>query len=252
MNLLALVLVVLALAVAAVSLALFLRAQRAVGADSVPAALAAGGLMVLVLALVDHGAVLSWSFGLGVGEDRAALPGVGVALGVALLAATAGSLLLGIRLALPTAEGAWKAATAALWVAAAATGLGVALAMARLQTLSGPSRHAGVFPLALLATSALGLALVLRAVSGPTPLDAPRETGRAELAARLALALALVAAAACGLAGWWHAGTYATSLTAAASSAVLVGWATVEAPRRFGLCLRGLFLVALLGVLSTA
>jgi hypothetical protein len=248
----ALILVGLALAAAGVSLAVSLRARRAVGADPAPTVLGAGVLLVLALAFVDHGAVLTWSFGVGAGEDRALLSGVGVVLAAALLAATAGSLLLGIRLALPTAQGAFKAATAVLWLAVAAGGVGVGLAMVRLLALSGPSRQAGVFSLALIATFTLGLALVLQAASGPAPSDVPREAARAELAARLALALALAAAAACGLAGWWQGGTYATALTAAASSAVLVGLAALEAPGRFALGLRGLFLLALLGVLAAA
>jgi hypothetical protein len=243
-------LVGLAAGAAAVSIALLVRARRAVGGDPHPPVLVMGALLGLVLAFVDHGAVLSWSLGVGAGDERTLLPGVGVLLGVALLAATGGSLLLGARLAVPAAEGARRAATVALWVAVAAGGLGAGLAAVRLGSLSGPLREVGVFPLALIAASTMGLALMLLATSAPIPSDASHEAARAGLAARVALTLTVVAAAACGLEGWWRTGTYATAATAAASSAALIGLAAMEAPGRFGLILRGLLVVALLGVLA--
>jgi hypothetical protein len=245
-----LILVVLSLAAAAASVAVAVRARRAGGGDAAPAVLVSGALLAGVMAVVDRGAVLSWRLGVGTGDERTLLPGVGILLGAALLAATGGSLLLVIRMALPSVEGAGRAATTALWVAVVAGGLGVGLAVVRLLPLSEPLREAGIPSLALIVATAAGVVLMLLAASGPTPSDASREAAWAERAARVALVFAVVAALACGVEGWWRAGTYATSATAAASSAVLVALAAAEARGSLALVLRGLLVVALAGALA--
>jgi hypothetical protein len=175
---------------------------------------------------------------------------VGVALGLALLMAVGGSLLLGVHMALPAAGGAGRAGTAALWGAAGAGALGVGLGVLRLLALGEPLRQAGGLSLALVAAPTAALAVLLFAASGPTPPDASREAARAGLAARVALALVVVVGVACGLEGWWRAGTYATPATAAAGAAALVGVAAVEARDWLALVLRALLVVALAGLLA--
>ena len=78
---------------------------------------------LVVLLLVDRGAVLAWSFGVAAAAGRVPLAGVGVLLGAALVAALGGSLLLGGADGWrATGEGARPAGRAALGLAVAAGG----------------------------------------------------------------------------------------------------------------------------------
>lgn len=236
-------------AVAADGLRTALRERGVTGAEVSGPVLAAGLLFALALSVVDGGAVLSWTFGVGEGPERALLSGVGVALGAALVTALGGTLLLGAALFAPPAPGARKAGLGALGVAAVAATLGVVVALVRLASVSEGLRTAAARPLALLVgvTGVLGLFL-LEAAGFIRPRDAGAGP-RGALALRLAVALALAAAVAAGFEAWWRDGSYATSLTAAASAAALLGLAALEPVPRLGVALRLLFLAALVAVL---
>jgi hypothetical protein len=188
----------------------------------------------------------------GGGTERAVLAGVGVALGVALVAALGGILLLGGAILAPPAPAARKAGIGALAAAIVAATVGIVVALARLASLPEGLRAAGALPLALLvgATGVLAL-LLLETFAFPGEASGSRESARAALAFRFAVALALAAAAAAGLEAWWRAGTYATSLTAASSAAALLGLAALEPVPRFGVVLRLLFLATLLALVLT-
>ena len=239
----------LAAAAAADGLDVAVRVRRASGADPSGPVLATGLLLALALALVDGGAVLSWSFGVGSGAERALLSGVGVAWGGALVAALGGLLLLGGAIFAPPAPGARKAGIGALGASVVAVVVGTVVALARLASFPEALRAAGARPLALLvgATGVLGLCLLetagLRAEGSGSG-----ESRRVALAFRVAAALALVAAAVAGVEAWWRDGTYVTSFTAASSAAALLGLAALEPVPRLGGVLRLLFLAALLAL----
>ena len=239
----------LATAVAADGLDAAVRARRASGADPSGPVLAAGLLLAVVLAVVDGRAVLSWSFGVGGGAERAVLAGVGVALGAALVGALGGVLLLGGAILAPPAPAARKAGLGALATAVVAATVGILAALARLASLPEGLRAAGALPLALLVGAAGVLALVLlETFASPGEGSGSDESPRAALAFRVAAALGLAAAAAAGIEAWWRDGTYATGLTAASSAAALLGLAALEPVPRFGVVLRLLFLAALLAL----
>ncbi len=245
---LALGVVALAAAAAADGLDATARARRASGGDPSGPVLLAGLLLALVLAVVDGGAVLSWTFGVGGGTERVLLSGVGVTLAAALVAALGGVLLLvGATLA-PPAPGARRAGLGALGVAAAGASVGVGLALARLASLPEGLRAAGARPLALLmgATGVLALLLVR---TTETRAEDPGAGPRAGRAFRVAAALALAAAVAAGAEAWWRGGTYVTGLTAASSAAALLGLAALEPLPRFGAVPRLLVAGALLALL---
>jgi hypothetical protein len=225
------------------------QARRASGADASVAALAAGLLVALVLATVDGGAVLTWSFGVGTGTERVLLSGVGLPLGAALVAALGGVLLLGAATLAPPAPGARKAGLGALGVAAALAVLGTAVALVQLTSLPEGLRSEGGRPLALLVGATGVLALLLReAAASPAEVAGSAESPRSALAFRVAAALAVAAAIAAGVEGWWRDGTYATDLTAASTSAALLGLAALEPLARLEGVPRLLFLAAVLAL----
>ena len=237
----------LAAAVAADGLDSVARARHASGADSSGPVLAAGLLLALVLAVVDGGTVLSWSFGVGTGVERAVLSGVGVVLGAALVAVLGGVLLVGGAVVAPPAPGARTAGQGALAGAVVAAALGIVVALARLASLPEGLRAAGARPLALLVGAAGVLALCLIGMAGPRAGE-PADRRWDALSPRVAAALALVAASAAGVESWWRDGTYATTLTAATAAVALLGLASLEPVPRLGVALRLLFLAAVLAL----
>jgi hypothetical protein len=245
---LALPVAALATAVVAEGLDAARRARRASGGDPSGPILVAGLLLALVLAAVDGGSVLSWTFGVGQGSERVLLGGVGTALGAALLAAIAGILLLGGATVAPPAPGPRRAGLWALGGAAALAASGIALALLRLSGLPEGPREAVARPLALLlgATGALAV-LLLDAVS--TRPEESLSPARAARAFRVAATLAVVAAAAAGVEGWWRGGTYATGLTATSAAAALLGLASMEPLPRLAILPRLLFAGSLLFLL---
>jgi hypothetical protein len=238
----------LAVAVAADGLYAWVRARRASGADAHGPALTAGALLALVLAAVDRGAVLSWTFGVDLEAGRVVLPGVGVALGVALVAALGGALLVGGAKIAPDASSVRPAGVAALWVAVVAATLGVGLALARLSPLAEEIGASAARSLAVLVAVAGALTAGLLEAESAAATDAAAESRRAVLGMRVAVALALVAATTAGLEAWWRGGTYATALTAAAAAAVLLGLAALEPEVRLAGARHVVFLAALLAL----
>jgi hypothetical protein len=198
-----------------------------------------GGALVVALTLADRGAVLGWGFGVSTPDGRVALPGVGILLGLALVATLLGTLLLAARRL--SGESAPVAvagpARAALWLGITLAAAGVALAAVRVARLP----HAS--PLAVVALGVMAGLLALALLS----------TGRSSGWGARALALlwpaavvgALASAFVAGVAGLQREGTYATTHASAAASAALVGLAAVE-PNRLSGVLRFAFVLALL------
>ncbi len=232
----------LAVAAAADGVVAWFRARRSEGAD---APLAAGALLVLVLVRIDDGSVLSWTLGVASDTGRVVLTGAGVALGAALVATLGGVLLLGaVRLA-PESRAARPVGVAALWAGLAAAALGTLLALVGAALLPGGIEAQG---LAVLVVGVGTLAACLLEMAGPAT-DAAAEASRAILTTRVAVALAVLAALAAGIEGWVREGTYATTLTAAAAAAALLGVAALEPETRLAGARRLVLLAALLYVL---
>ena len=238
----------LAVAAAADGLVCWVRGRRARGADALEPALFAGVLLAVVLARVDHGAVLSWTFGVAGETGRVVLPGVGVALGAALVAALGGALLLTAARLAPEASGARPVAVGALWAAVLAAALGAGLTVARLAELVEGVGENGARSLAVLVAAVGTLAACLLEASGPAASDSDGQLVRAARVIRVAVALALVAAVAAGVESWWREATYATSLTTAAAAAALLGLAVLEPEARLAGTRHVLFLAALLAL----
>ncbi len=195
----------------------------------------AGALYALALLLVDEGRLLGWSFGVSAPGGREPLPGVGVLLGLSLLAAVAGALWL---TATTLAAGAVARAPgrAALWLAAATGASGLLLAVVRVVLLPETTVRMAL-PLAGLALALGLLALALR-----RPADALSRLLTA------GVVLAGLAAVAAGLAGLNVAGTYAIAGAVAAAATTLLGLAALE-ETGLGALRRLVFLVALLALL---
>ncbi len=190
------------------------------------------------LALVDGGGPLAWSFGVPtVGGGRVPLEGVGVLLGLALIGALAGTLLLTAE-KLGGEAGVRPLARAALWTAVGVGAAAVALAAVRIADLPRGLGLAGARPV-------VGVVFALA-----LPAAALRVRGRA--AERLfslglpALAvLALLVAVAAGIHSTVAHGTYATLLVAASASTALLALAAVEATGLAGLRFLALLLAFL-------
>jgi hypothetical protein len=239
----------LAVAAAADGLNAWVRERRASGADPVGPALASGILLALLLAWVDRGAVLSWTFGIGPAEGRVVLPGVGVLLGVALVAALGGVLLVGGAKLAPEVAAVRPVGVGALWVAFGATTLGVGIALVEVSPLADEIGATAARPLAALVALAGALAATLLEASSAVTTDVGAESQHGRLSTRVAVPLALIATTAAGLEGWWRVGTYATALTAAAAGAALLGLAALEPATRLWGARRVAFLAALLYLL---
>jgi hypothetical protein len=225
-----------------------LRARRVGGGDPAVPVLAAGGLLALSLLLVDQQAVLSWSFGLGLADNRVVLPGAGVALGLGLVSAAAGVLLLGAGLLAPS-PGARRGGLAILGLAVAAVVCGVGLAVARSLPLDDALRAAAAQPLGLLTLGATVLAVFLLENRHPEATAEPVSDARLALATTAAAALALAAALLAGAESWMREGAYATAFTASAAAAALLGLAVLEPEPRLQGTRRVLLLAALLFLL---
>ena len=167
--------------------------------------LGACALSAAALLLAD-GRVLAWSFGVPAPAGRAELPGVGVFLGLSLLAACLGGLWLVAR-ALAGGLAPLSVGRGAAWLAVSSGAAGLLLAVVRASVLA-ETTPAMVRPIAGLALALAFLALALR--------------GRlAALGPGLAFLLALVAPAA-GLLGLFRDGSYATPLATAVASTLLL------------------------------
>jgi hypothetical protein len=239
------------LAVAAVAgaLVLWVRGQRARGADALDLALVAGALLVLVLAGVDRGAVFSWTFGVESETGRVVLRGVGLPLGGALLTALGGVLLLASARLAP--EGAWArpVGVGALWIALGFASAGVGLALVRVAALTEAVEPNATLTLAALVAALGTLAMGLLEGSGPVASDVDVLVLRAGRLTQAAAALALVAAVAAGVESWWREASYVTPLTATAAAAGLLGLAALEPDAPLTGIRRLLFLFALLVLL---
>ena len=237
----------LATAFAADSLDAARRARRAEGGDAATSALVAGSALVILLALVDRGSVLSWSLGVGMGPARAILPGVGVLLGLGLLAALAGSLLLAAR-RLASIEPVRPIGLGLLGVAAGLTAAGSAVALTRAAGLAGEAARAAALPLGgLVAGTGLLAASVLEA-RGVADADAGLARAREALSGRATAVLAFLAAGAAGVEGWLRDGSYGTGLMAGTAAAALLTLAALE-PTRFPRVRRVATLAALVSIL---
>jgi hypothetical protein len=207
-------------------------------------ALLAGGALVLLLAFVDRGAVLAWDFSLPGAGGRVPLAGVGVLLGVALILALGGALLLAAQLLAGDGAGSRPTARGALWLAVGAAGAGLVPALVRLADLPGGPTLAAGRPLAGIALAA---ALLAASLLASRTSRSPLLSRAVPLALPVATIAAIVLAVASGVAGVRRDGTYATPAAAAAAAAALLGLGTLEPTGARGL--RGLgFLLALLAL----
>lgn len=207
--------------------------------------LGAAAVLVLLLASAGHGMLLGWTFVVGREGARGSLPGAGVALGFALLAALAGVCLLAGATLVPEATPVRPVGVAALWAAFLLALVGESIAHVRALHLPPGSLGDGAATLAVLlaATGALGAVLVAH----HDPVESPGAAGRAALATQVAAALAVASLLAAGAESWWREGSYSTGLTAAAGGAALLGLAALE-PTRAATARRFALLAALLMV----
>ncbi len=215
----------------AAGVALSLRRQAAAVAspDDTTVALP-GAVLVALLLLAGRGGVLAWTFAVRGEDGPVALPGVGVLLGVSLLAALAGTLLLWAGRLAGGVAGVRPAGRGALWLAVAAAVGGLVLAIVRVPGL----REAGaaVLPLGGLA---LALAWLVVSLLAAKPGVAPLLARFAPLALPLAVVAAVGIAIAAAVSGVLRDGTYATPTSAGCASAALLGLAALEPTRAPGL-----------------
>jgi hypothetical protein len=205
--------------------------------------LAAGGALLLVLVLVDRGAVLRWSFGAATAAGRVPLAGAGVLLGSALIAALGGCLLLVARKLAGGPEGARPAGRAALGLATLLSGAGLLLAVVRVASLPGEVGNTSRLALAGVAGAVALLAASLFATRPGAAHRAPRLEALLPLVVVLAVALAIALA----VAGVLRDGTCATHTAASAAAAALLGLSALE-PTRLPGPRRVAFLLALLAL----
>lgn len=226
----------------ATGLGLSLRFLPAPGSGRDPAdpALVAGIALLLVLLLVDRGAVLAWSFGVPAAAGRVPLAGAGVLLGAALVAALGGCLLLVARRLAGDGEWARPAGRAALGLAVLLAGAGLLLAVVPVVSLPGPAAGA-LRPLVGVAAS---VAVLAGSLVANRPGLGSRLAGRALPLAALAAVASAIALAASGV---LVDGTYATPVVAAAASAALLGLSALEATGAAGLRLVAFLLVLAVG-----
>jgi len=227
-------------------IALSLRLPPAPGKEEDPEApvLVAGLALVLLLLLVDRGAVLAWSFGVTAAAGRVPLAGAGVLLGAALVAALGGSLLLIAQRLAGTREDARPAGRAALGLAVLLAGAGLLLAVVRVASLPGEVDRTSRLALAGVAGAAAVLAGSLFATRPGAPALASRLGALAlPLAVLLAAALAIVLA----VSGVLGDGTYATPAAASAAATALLGLSALEPTGAPGVR-RLAFLLALLAL----
>ncbi len=199
--------------------------------------LVAGAGLVSGLLLADSGHVLRWRFAVPVAAESAPLEGVGVLLGLALLAAAAGVLLLGAqRLAGDASTVA--AARGALWGAVLVGAAAVVLAILRLALLPSDLSLTVALPVVGVTLALVLLAMALGSRASPI-------VGSDTL---VSVATASLVAATLAIGAWSTAtgGTYAVPATTAVAATALVGLAAREATGAWGLRR----LVLLVGVLA--
>jgi hypothetical protein len=221
--------------------ALSLRHSRSRAVHPLTPVLVAAAALALVLALVDRGAVLVWSFGLPTDGGRVPLAGVGVFFGGALVLSLAGTLLLLALRASGEGTPVVAPARAALWLAVGLGTAGTGLAAIRLVLLPVATR---TWPLAAVA---LATALVAFALVATRPAPAPLLARVSPLVLPAAAVLALTLAFAAATAGLLRDGTYSTPVSAAAAAAALLGLAALE-PTHLAVLRRFAFVLALLGL----
>lgn len=173
------------------------------------AALGASGALALaaLLAQVEGGQLLRWRFG--------AVPGAGLVLGLALLAALAAFLLLGLASLSPGARQVRAAGRSLLPLAATLAWLGVGVVFFR----SEPSRSLAAVAVGA-ALASLGALALLQPRGG-----AARFFGAVADLAGPAFAIAVIAV---GWLGWQSAGRYDTRAAQGALAAALLGLALRE------------------------
>jgi hypothetical protein len=222
----------------AAGVALSIRPRRAVAPDATAVVLP-GGVLVGLLLLAGRGSVLSWTLVVSTEAGPVPLPGVGVLLGVTLVAALAGTLLLLAGLVSGLIARVASFGRGALWAAAGTAAAALALAIVRASDL--PQAGAAVLPLGALAVALAWLVVSLLAPKKAAALRA--------LLAPVALPVAVLAAVAIAIAvavsGVLRDGTYATSSAAACASAALLGLSALE-PTRAGELRRFAFVLLLL------
>jgi hypothetical protein len=228
----------------AAGLALSLRLPPEPGNEGDPDApiLVAGWALVLVLLLVDRGAVLAWSFGVPSAAGRVLLAGTGVLLGAALIAALGGRLLLAARRLAGGGVGTRPVGRAGLGLAVLLAGAGLLLAVVRAASLPGEVEGATLLALAGVAG---GVAVLAGSLFATGPGAPPSVARLAALALPLAALVAVALAIALAVSGVLGEGTYATPAAAASAATALLGLSALEetgapGPRRFA------FLLALL------
>jgi hypothetical protein len=232
------------LVAAGLALSLRLLPARVKGGDPEAPVLVAGTTLVLILPLVDRGAVLAWSFGVPAAAGRVPLAGTGVFLGAALIAALGGCLLLVARSLAGDGEDARPAGRAALGLAVLLAGAGLLLAVVRVASLPGGVNGASCLALGGVAGAVAVLGASLFATRpGAPPFVSRLGTLALPLAALAAVALAIALA----VSGVLADGTYATPAAASAAATALLGLSALETtgapgPRRLA------FLLALLAL----
>jgi len=195
---------------------------RATPAAFPEAALLAAVCLAAALLLADRGRLLGWSFGLAGTAGRAELAGVGLPLGVALLAALAAAVLL-TAARLSGEPGGVTLARTALWLALVTGTVGVLLACVRLAMLPEALSFSLAVPLVAVALPLAAVAAVLPQSPASATLPDPESWLLPS-----AVTLTALVTAAIGLAGLGADGTYATPLATAAMAATLAGMAALQ------------------------
>jgi hypothetical protein len=217
---------------------LFLGTRRSVTVSTQgmlwPASACALSLWV-ALAFLDGARVLHWRFGAG----RTEIPGAGLVLGLALLAALAAFLLLLLAAVAESGVGPRGLGQRALVLAAGLCWLGTLFVLSQVWGLPSEARSGlgrNLLGLALASLVGLfGVILLLDATSRSVALLAAFAR-----AAPPAMGLLLVASVA---SAWLREGSYDTLHVRAAAGAALLGLSLLE-PVRFARLLWGLFLIA--------
>jgi hypothetical protein len=205
----------------------------------------AGCVLGAFLLGADGGAVLHWAFSVSTAGGRVSLPGVGVVLGVALVASLGGVLLLVAQLLAGPGTDVQRPARLLLWAGASFGAVGGAFAALQLVRLVPGALPAAVVPVAGLPLAAGLVALSLRRPrSGTDEAPEGRVLGLALPVVVLATVVATIAA---GVAGMQRDGTYATATVAALAATALFGLASLE-PSRIATGCRLALLVSLLAL----
>jgi hypothetical protein len=245
------VLAALALAAGSASLGSEAAAWLRSGADRAWPAAWSGFALCLAAALQGQGQALSFRFSLGAAEARAAIPGAGLLVGLAMLVTLAGALALAAHLLTPDVPSApvRRFGQGALVLGAALAVLAAGFVLFQgFRTPDALGASAGGIVALMLAAAALVAALVALLCPASSG-EAQPWSRQAALEARIGCALAVAAAAVAGLEGWLRLGSYATPLTASAASAAFLALAVLE-PTKLGLPRKALWLLALAFVVA--